>query len=49
MITAMEFAHNKTVENYMIFRSSRLQVFFKIGIVKNFAIFTRKHLCWSLF
>ena len=30
-------------------RSSRSRVFFKIGVIKHFAIFTRKHLCWSLF
>ena len=30
-------------------RSSHLQVFFKIAILKNFVIFTGKHLCWSLF
>ena len=30
-------------------RSSRLQMFFKIGVLKNFAIFTGKHPCWSLF
>ena len=30
-------------------RSSRSQMFFKIGILKNFAIFTGKHLCWILF
>ena len=24
-------------------------MFFKIGVLKNFAIFTGKHLCWSLF
>ena len=29
-------------------RSSRSQMFFKIGVLKNFAIFTGKHLCWSL-
>ena len=23
-------------------------MFFKIGVLKNFAIYTRKHLCWSL-
>ena len=28
---------------------SRQQIFFKIGVLKNFAIFTEKHLCWSLF
>ena len=31
------------------FRSSRSQMFFTIGVLKNFAIFTEKHLCWSLF
>ena len=30
-------------------RSSRSQIFFKIDVLKNLAIFTRKHLCWSLF
>ena len=28
--------------------SSRSQMFFKIGVLNNFAIFTGKHLCWSL-
>ena len=27
----------------------KLQVFFKKTVLKNFAIFTGKHLCWSLF
>ena len=31
------------------FRSSRSQMFFKIGVLKTFAKFTVKHLCWSLF
>ena len=30
-------------------QSSRSQMFFKIGVLWNFAIFTVKHLCWSLF
>ena len=30
-------------------RSSRSQMFFKIGVLKNFANFTGKHLCWSRF
>ena len=30
-------------------RCSCSQMFFKIGVLKNFAIFTWKHLCWSLF
>ena len=29
-------------------RSSRFQVFFKIAILKSFANFTEKLLCWSL-
>ena len=32
-----------------LIRSSCLQIFFKIGGLENFAIFTGKHLCWSLF
>ena len=32
-----------------IIRSYRLQMFFKIGALKNFAKFTGKHLLWSLF
>ena len=31
------------------FKSSHLQMFFKIGVLKNFAIFAGKHLCWSCF
>ena len=30
-------------------RSSCSQMFFKIGVRKNFAILTGKYLCWSLF
>ena len=30
-------------------RSSRLQIFFKSGVLKNFANFTGKHLCLNLF
>ena len=32
-----------------IVKSSRSQMFLKIGVFKNFAIFTGKQLCWSLF
>ena len=31
------------------FRSSRSQMSFKIDVFNNFAIFTEKQLCWSLF
>ena len=30
-------------------RSGRSQMFFKIVVLKNFASFTGRHLCWSLF
>ena len=29
--------------------STRSQIFFRIGVLKNFAIFKGKQLCWSLF
>ena len=29
--------------------NSRSQMFFKTDVLKNFAIFTGKHLCWNLF
>ena len=31
------------------FKSSRSQMFFKIGALKNFAMFTGKRLCWIYF
>ena len=34
---------------HSIFRSSRSQIFFRTGVLKIFANFTRKRLCWSLF
>ena len=33
----------------IICRSSSTQLFFKTSIIRNFAIFTGKHLSWSLF
>ena len=30
-------------------RSSRFQMFFKISVLKSFAIFSKMHLCWSVF
>ena len=32
-----------------MFKSSRSQMFFKMGVLKIFANFTKKHPCWSLF
>ena len=37
------------VINYNKGRSSRSQMFIKIAVLKNFAIFARKHLWWILF
>ena len=35
--------------NMTLPKSCRSQMFFKIGVLKNFAIFTGKPMCWSLF
>ena len=40
--------HNKIVRSEK-YRSSRLQMFFEKSVLKNFANFTGKHLCWSLY
>ena len=34
---------------YVRSRSNRLEVFCEKGVLKNYAIFTGKHLCWSFF
>ena len=36
-------------EKSVKYRSRRSQMFFEITVLKKFAIFTGKHLCWSLF
>ena len=38
----------KISQDYSIFRSSRSQIFSNTGVLKNYAEFTRKHLCRSL-
>ena len=43
------FSHTKFDINLVKLRSSPSQMFLKIGVLKNFAIFTGKHLCWGLF
>ena len=40
---------SKTSFFIIIFRSRHMQMFFKTGVIRNFAICTGKHLCWSLF
>ena len=44
LLTATIFQHY-----FKTFRSSRSQMFFKIGVLGNSANFLGKHLCWSLF
>ena len=41
----------KNISTILFYEASEVQkqMFFKIGILKNFAIFTVKYLCWSLF
>ena len=34
---------------WKVWKQPFLQMFFKMGLLKHFTIFTRKHLCWSLF
>ena len=43
------FIHCHPLRNLRTARSSRSQIFFKINVLENFAIFTGKHLRWSLF
>ena len=40
---------SRLCENSLAIILKQPLTFFKIGVLKNFAIFTRKHLCWSLF
>ena len=46
-VNIAKFLRTAFVQN--TFRSSRFQMFFKIGAQNSFANFTGKHLCWSLF
>ena len=52
-ITALINAEQQLLQNtsrkLLVFRSSRSQMFLKIGVLKNVANFTGIHLCWSLF
>ena len=52
-ITALINAEQQLLQNtsrkLLVFRSSRSQMFLKIGVLKNLANFTGTHLCWSLF
>ena len=40
---------NSKTSKCLPFRSSRWQMLLKIGILKSYAIFTGKHLCWCVF
>ena len=46
-IYKQKIASRKTL--FKITCNSHSQMFFKIGVLKNLANFTRKHLCWSPF
>ena len=43
------FLKTSCSEKSVKYRSRRSEMFFKIAVLKKFAIFTGKHLCWSLF
>ena len=53
MVSIMTAVSLRAAKNSMLsplsLKSGRSQIFFKMGVPKNFAIFTVKHLCWSLF
>ena len=52
LINIFPFFHGNQMLSFLCcerVRSSRLEMFLKIGVLKNFAIFTGKYLCWSLF
>ena len=52
LINIFPFFHGNQMLSFLFcerVRSSRLEMFLKIGVLKNFAIFTGKYLCWSLF
>ena len=44
-----EYCYSIFMQYITTIRSSCLQMFFELGVLKNFAMFTGKHLCWSLF
>ena len=56
-LTFLILAYGKNVKfklffyilNNFFYKSSRLEVFCKKGVLKNFAKFTEKHLCQSIF
>ena len=54
-IRKLNLEHWKYYARFIIYRycvrsrSSRSQMFFITSVLKNFAIFTGEHLCWSLF
>ena len=55
MYNSYNISLNKYLQDKMIsyklgpgFRGSCLQMSFKIDVLKNFAIFTEKHMCWRL-
>ena len=44
-----QFSHIDHTSEALLNRSCCSQVFFKTGVLKNFAILAGKRLCWSLF
>ena len=45
----VKFKISLVVNQCLPFRSSRSQVFFKVGVLKSYAISAGKHLRWGLF
>ena len=47
-ISMVNFKISLVVNQCLPFRSSRSQIFFKVGVLKSYAIFAGKHLHWSI-
>ena len=50
LLNGICFSYEQSVRFLLpsVYRGISWQVIFKIGVLKNFAAFTGKHLCWSL-
>ena len=47
-LRAFSFLFSQSFFWYVQFQKQPLEVFYEKGVLKNFAIFTGKHLCWRL-
>ena len=48
-ISMVNFKISLAQNQCLPFGTSRPQMFFKVGVLKSYAIYAGKHLCWSIF